>query len=350
MVTTSHGHWDGLAGNTAMFSEAVVPAAIVESLPTGMIETIFIKKNPQTRRFERAWRGKTKNFRRVNRQERDYILFEVEELKAYNCPEALRTKTVGCHILTETVEQPQAAPRRPMSVPRHAERPKPTVKREEEEHEEPIIASTEKVQVQEALVHQNGHGKHPERELLFAEKEPVVVEEPVQETPAIIKPERSGNITEPAFFEMMMQTKNPAEFEQYCFYLLRILGIHDLHRPQNMAGTDAHGFFKFNSLSVVYITTLVPVVVQDNPLVVEHYINLLKKEKMRFATTAYTIKETQKQVWLLTNTGTETQHLRTDDGIKLKLVPVSALTTLLNRRMYEIELNGDAFWDALKDI
>lgn len=353
MVTTSHGHWDGLAGNNAMFSEAVVPAAIVESLPTGVIDTIFIKKNPQTRRFERAWRGKTKNFRKVNRQDRDYILFEVEELKTFNCPESLRTKTVGCHIVAESAEQPQAAPRRPMSVPRHAERPKPVVKREEKEQEEQEVVFTEKVHMQEQkkeeTVHLNGHSKHPERELLFAEKEPVVAEEPVEETPAIISTERTGNITEPAFFGMM-QTKNPAEFEQYCFYLLRTLGIHDLHRPQNLAGTDAHGFFKFNSLSVVYITTLVPAVVQDNPLVIDHYLNLLKKEKMRFTTTSYTIKETQKQVWLLSNTGSETQHLRTDDGIKLKLVPVSVLAELYNRRMNETELNVDGFWDALKDI
>ncbi len=349
MVTTSHGHWDGLAGNNAMFSEAVVPAAIVESLPTGVIETIFIKKNPQTRRFERAWRGKTKNFKRVNRQDRDYILFEVEDLKTFNCPESLRTKTVGCHIVAESAEQPQAAPKRPMQVPRHAERPKQVVKHEEEEQE---VVFTEKIQIQgkEETVHLNGHSKHAERELLFAEKEPVVIEEPVEETPAIISTERSTNIIEPAFFEMMLRSKDPTEFEQHCFYLLRILGIHDLHRPQNLAGTDAHGFFKFNSLSVVYITTLVPAVVQDNPLVIDHYLNLLKKEKMRFATTSYTIKETQKQVWLLTNRVTATLHLRTDDGIKLKLVPVSILAELYNRRMNETELNVDGFWDALKDL
>lgn len=347
MVTTSHGHWDGLAGNTAMFSEAVVPAAIVESLPTGVIETIFIKKNPQTRRFEKAWRGRTKNFKRVNRQDRDYILFEVEGLKAFNCPESLRTKTVGCHILAESTEQPLA--RRPIPIPKEPERPQPPVQQETKEEHEVLTAEQIKVKDGEEAVHRNGHSKHPERELLFAQ-EPVVAEEPVAEEIATIAPEPMSDVLEPAFFKPMLETNDPAAFEQYCFHLLRSIGIHDIHRPQNLAGTDAHGFFKFNSLAVLYITTLVPVVVQDNPLVIEHYLNLLRKEKMRFTHTSYTIKESQKQVWLLCSSGTETQFLRTDDGIKLKVVPVSVLMKLYGRRMNEAELTMDGFWDVLKSI
>lgn len=344
MVTTSHGHWDGLAGNTAMFSEAVVPAAIVENLPKGIVETIFIKKNPQTRRFEKAWRGKTKNFKRVTKQDRDYILFEVTDLKTFNCPEVLRTKTVGCHILTDHTEQ--TVQKRPVAAAGIVERAQPAVQQGERE-----ILFTEKVKVEErdGIVHQNGHSKQPERELLFAEK-PVIAQEPVAEKQAFINPVQTTDIIEPGFFHAILQTKDPAEFEQYCFYLLRILGIHDIHRPQNLAGTDAHGFFKLNSLAVLYITTLVPVVVQDNPLVIEHYLNLLRKEKMRLATTSYTIKETQKQVWLLCNSGTESQFLRTDDGIKLKVVPVSVLITLYKKRMNEAELTMDGFWDILKNI
>jgi hypothetical protein len=346
MVTTSHGHWDGLAGNTAMFSEAVVPATIVESLPKGIVETIFIKKNPQTRRFEKAWRGKTKNFKRVTRQDRDYILFEVMDLKTFNCPEALRTKTVGCHILTEHTEQ--AVPRRPIVEPTLTERPQPATQQEAEEKE---ILFSEKIKVkeQQETVHQNGHSKQPERELLFAEK-PVIAEEPVAEKQAFMPPVHTTDIIEPGFFQAMLQTKDPAEFEQYCFYLLRILGIHDIHRPRNLAGTDAHGFFKLNSLAVLYITTLVPVVVQDNPMLIEHYLNLLKKEKMRLASTSYTIKDTQKQVWLLCHSGSGSQFLRTDDGIKLKVVPVSVLMDLYKKRMNEADMTMDGFWDILKNI
>lgn len=345
MVTTAHGHWDGLAGNTAMFSEAVVPATLVETLPKEAIDTIFIKKNAQTRRFETAWKGQAKNFKRINRQDKDYITFEVEELKKYNCPESLRTKTVGCHILNENIEQLQDAPKRPMSVNR--ERPKrelPTNTEEQRARPEQETISVQ--QLEEVVVHLNGRANYPEKDIEILSP-PVAIETIVEEKAIAVN---TASLTEPGFFSSVKNVKDPSEFERYCFYLLRLIGIHEIHRPLNFAGADAHGFFKFGSLSVVYATTLVPGVLQDNPLIIEHYLNLLRKEKMRLANTSYTIKDTQKQVWLLCNAGTEVQHLRTDDGIKLKIVPVSMLIDIYHSRLNDSDLNTDNLWDNLKNI
>lgn len=343
MVTTAHAHWDGLAGNTAMFSEAVVPATLVEALPKEAIDTVFIKKNPQTRRFETAWLGRTKNFKRVNRQDKDYITFEVEGLKKYNCPEVLRTKTVGCHILNESVEPLQEAPRRPMSVNR--ERPKREVLTNTSESKEGSTKETSLIQeIEEIAMHLNGRSSYPEKETAqyAAATETIVAKKEVAVN--------TLTLTEPGFFTLLTEAKDPSEFERYCFYLLRLIGIHEIHRPLNFAGADAHGFFKFGSLSVVYATTLVPAVLQDNPLIIEHYLNLLRKEKMRLANTSYTIKDTQKQVWLLCNAGHEVQHLRTDDGIKLKVVPVSILINLYRARLNDSDMNTDNLWDNMKNL
>lgn len=356
MVTTSHSHWDGLAGNTAMFSEAVVQHAILDALPEAAVDTIFIKKNPQTRRFEKAWQGIAKNFKRVKQQDKDYIVFDVDDLKEFHCPEVLRTKTVGCYVLTENIETPPEPPKRPMAVLREKPRlVKATgeIPADTTEHVISRVPQLEKLtQVieKEAPIHLNGRSKHAEAEVISSRPYP-------QASPAIIEkqepaapPEGSGNLLEPAFFSLLTTTKNPSEFEQYCFSLLRLLGIHDIHRPANFVGTDAHGFFKFNTLSVVYTTSLVPAVLQENPLVIDHYLNLLKKDKIRFAHTSYTLKDMQKQVWIVCNTCKEAQLVRTDDGIKLKLVPVQLLISLYRKRLEGEELNMDCLWDTLKNL
>jgi hypothetical protein len=351
MVTTSHGHWDGLAGNTAMFSEAVVQPAILDQLPATAVDTIFIKKDPQTRRFEKAWKGKAKNFKRVSKQDKDYVSFEIEGLKKINCPEVLRTKTVGCHILTENLEPAHVAPKRPLAaLPQLRERI--TQQREEK----PI--HTTNLPEPEILKHTNGRAQYlPVEEETITEV--TFTPEPIISTPENGKytVSENGGITEqatddltPAFFNSLMQTNDPVSFEKYCFYLLRVLGIHDIHRPANHAGADAHGFFKFRTLSVVYTTTLVPGIMQENKMITDHYLNLLKKEKINFATTSYTLQDTQKQVWIICRGANERLLLKTEDDIKLKLVSVQKLMALYEQRLSEEQVNSDALWDTLKNI
>jgi hypothetical protein len=363
MVTTSHAHWDGLAGNAAMFSEAVVQPAILNDLPNTPVDTIFIKKNPQTRRFEKAWKGKTSGFKRVNKQDKNYLSFTIEGLKAINCPESLRNKPVGCYILIENIEAGQGAPRRPLrplpQLQPQVEEPKKEQRVEIEFRKQDIIEEALEAGV---LSFRNGREQDATVEQpapqIVAEKQAqieVTVEEIERSAPAFStngiyhKEERTGDETSPAFFSMMMQTADPAEFERYCFLLLRLLGIHDIHRPANHAGPDAYGFFKFSTLSVVYSTTLVPGIVQENRMVTDHYLNLLKKEKIQFNTTSYTLKDSQKQVWILCRSASE-QLLRTEDGIKLKLVSVEQLISLYQKRMQQESVNTDALWESIKSI
>jgi hypothetical protein len=361
MVTTSHGHWEGLAGSTAMFSEAVVQPAILNDLPSSPVDTVFIKKNPQTRRFEKAWKGKATNFRRVTKQDKNYLSFSIEGLKAINCPETLQNKPVGCYVLIENIESQHAAPKRPL-------RPLPQLRKEEEpvKEQRTEITFTKQDIFEDALEanvlsFRNGP----------AEKEEAAVAEVIVAAPERIKPveltveevekaassfsangvhkRKPEDETSPAFFRSMMQTNDPAEFERYCFLLLRLLGVHDIHRPSNHAGTDAHGFFKFSTLSVVYTSTLVPAVLQENKMITDHYLNLLKKERIQFETTAYTLKDSQKQVWIVCRSASE-RLLRTEDGIKLKIVSVEHLMSLYQQRLEQGSINTDALWEKIKSI
>ena len=360
MVTTSQSHWDGLAGSTAMFSEAVVQPAILNSVPSSPVDAIFIRKNAQTRKFEKAWKGRASNFKRVNKQDKNYLSFSITELKPFNCPEILRNKPVGCHVLTENIEPAQVAPKRPL-------RPLPQLREQEEVITQKVEIEVSKQDIIEdaleaGILHfKNGNGaKHAEEPMeqeeviAHAPPQPVITVEEVEkraEVPAtngIYQP-KPADETSPAFLSSMLQTNDPSEFERYCFLLLRLLGVHDIHRPANHAGTDAYGFFKFSTLSIVYTTTLVPAVVQENKMITEHYINLLKKEKIQFSTTSYTLKDSQKQVWIVCRDSSE-QVLRTEDGIKLKRVSVEQLISLYNERLEREAVNTDSLWESIKNI
>src|ERR1043165_8620893 len=194
MVTTSHDYWDRLAGNTGMFSEAVVQDRILEDFPKGPVNTIFIKKNPQTRKFERAWTGRSKNFKRITRQERDYITFETEGLKRYDCPEVLRNKTVGCYILTEQLVEANIKPESiPQTVKAAASAPvyeKAAIEKLED------IASNEAPKFIPYSKRQNGHAKPvmPFAKKIKPVEEPEVIEEQDEET--LIAPEEEVIIVE----------------------------------------------------------------------------------------------------------------------------------------------------------
>jgi hypothetical protein len=360
MVTTSHAHWDGLAGNTAMFSEAVVQAELLQALPESPVDAIFIKKDPNTRRFEKAWKGKAGSFKRISKQGRDYLSFKLDSLKPINCPESLRSKNVGCHILPEQRVAAQEAPKRPLAAPLpklrmngHSGNGK--LKDDEAEaivnnplaEPDPETAIHSTVGAKE-IIQQDHFEMIIEPELLQAEKMYVNGNGlHSQKEPAMEKQEDSIN---PAFFSDLLLDNSPALFEKHCYQLLKLLGIHDIHRPINHAGTEANGFFKFNTLAVVYTTTLVPAVVRENKMVVDHYLNLLKKEKIHFSNHYYSLKDTQKQVWVISRTNEQTGLLRTEDGIKLKAVSVQQLMTLFRERFSEESLNSDAIWQRLLNV
>lgn len=61
----------------------------------------------------------------------------------------------------------------------------------------------------------------------------------------------------PPFFQELVTTRDPARFEELCFLLIRLLGIHKAYRwpPKNQAGR-ADGVFEIGSLVVLYDCSL----------------------------------------------------------------------------------------------
>jgi hypothetical protein len=158
---------------------------------------------------------------------------------------------------------------------------------------------------------------------------------------------RNGNL-HPLFFKEM-QTCNPISFELYCYNLLRLIGIHDIHKfPQNDNRGKGDGFFIFQSLTVIYDATLETNFQKKKETQVENYVNQLRKDKVEFDSINYSIKHTDRQVWIITRDITVAKT-KIEDNIKIKVIPVSKLIAIYDQRLNE-EIGTDQLCNILKNL
>lgn len=77
-------------------------------------------------------------------------------------------------------------------------------------------------------------------------------------------------------------------------------------------------------------------------------INQLKGDKFKIADNTYTIKDTNKQVWIITR-GTKVRSIRKEDNIKVKEIPYTKLVDVYHHRLKH-EIGTEELWDLLKDL
>ena len=157
---------------------------------------------------------------------------------------------------------------------------------------------------------------------------------------------------QPGFFAEMAVCNWPI-FEKCCFCLLRLIGIHDMHKfPQSDNRGKADGFFKFitqsAALSVLYDATLGTDFYAQKETQIDNYINQLKGEKIRIGSQSYSIKETTRQVWIITR-GNGVHTIRTEDNIKVKEIPYTKLIEVYNQRLVS-EIGIEDLWNILRDL
>jgi len=61
--------------------------------------------------------------------------------------------------------------------------------------------------------------------------------------------------TSTIFIKLNGKNRRPEIFEEYTYYLLRLVGINKIYRYENQRGST-DGFFVFKNLIVIYDTTL----------------------------------------------------------------------------------------------
>lgn len=287
MVTSWSEHWDKPKAKSTLFRQSYIKK---ERLRTGPwpneCRTLFIKVEYGTNTVEKCWVGKSGNFRKDFYKDEKAVRFDVYDLKSIRCPKEYSAYPIGWHL----------------------------------------SISAEKL----------------EKAMTKEVKKAKNVSHVVSSVPP------KDHFLEPPFFADMAKC-DWANFELYCFYLLRLIGVNDIHKyPQDNNRGRADGFFKFKSLSVLYDATLESSFARAKETQLENYISQLKGDKMQIGEQAYTIRECTKQVWIITR-GNEVKHLRTEDGIKVKEIPYHRLIDLYVKRL-ENEVSGEELSNKLKDL
>jgi hypothetical protein len=98
MVTDWKGHWDKLPNGITKYTLSMLKWQWQDSQLVDDTETVFIKLERSTKKVERAWIGRTGNFKRILDRENEFIYFKVSLEEEIRCPEAYASFWDGWYI------------------------------------------------------------------------------------------------------------------------------------------------------------------------------------------------------------------------------------------------------------
>jgi len=141
---------------------------------------------------------------------------------------------------------------------------------------------------------------------------------------------------QPGFFEKLSVTENWKEFEEYTYYLLKLVGIQTVyHFLGEIQAGKADGFFKIGNLAVLYDCTLRSGQIELNKQEqIKNYCYQLQQGSIDLSEN---IKEEffhhHKQIWIITK-GTSRQ-IRVINTIEIKEIGISDIICLYQERLTE---------------
>jgi len=158
------------------------------------------------------------------------------------------------------------------------------------------------------------------------------------------------NTFEPYFFSQI-DSNSPQEFEDNMFYVLKLIGIHNIHQynRRDQAGRP-DGFFKFENIAVIYDVTLNSNFMQKKKAQIQNYCRQLKDDnEFEFGSKKYTITNCNKYVWIITRSGTS-RTIATIDGINVKEVSFTTLKNIYLERLQKAEMTEQGLEQKLREI
>ncbi|MGQ4892093.1 MAG: hypothetical protein ACP6IP_06350 [Candidatus Njordarchaeia archaeon] len=149
----------------------------------------------------------------------------------------------------------------------------------------------------------------------------------------------------PVFYNLVMNT-DPYDFENSVYYLLKLLGIHDIIKYEQQSG-HPDGFFRFRRLAVVYDATLMKNFIYFKSQQIDNYCGLLKKGEIGYEETYFTISECEKQVWIITKGAT--RRIKQIDEVIIKEISIYDLIKLYIDRIKQ-NLKENELEKKLKEL
>lgn len=151
---------------------------------------------------------------------------------------------------------------------------------------------------------------------------------------------------DPPFFEALSKSNNWKEFEDYTFYLLKLIGINQVQKYEDQKG-HPDGFFIIKNLAVVYDCTLEKAFETSKEQQIKNYASLLQGGKIEFGSLVKDVSHCTKQVWIITRGSART--LKHIDEVHVKEVPISNLLELYSIRLLQ-NLSEDELENRLRNI
>lgn len=143
----------------------------------------------------------------------------------------------------------------------------------------------------------------------------------------------------PPLFYLLKKIQDWTEFEEYVYYILKLLGIHDIIRYEQQRG-HPDGFFKFGNLVVIYDATLETNFEESKRQQIDNYCNLLKSGKIEHGNVSFDVSGCRKHVWIITRG--VSRAIGEKDGVVIKEVSVDDIIEVylerLKRNLREVEL------------
>lgn len=157
------------------------------------------------------------------------------------------------------------------------------------------------------------------------------------------------SLLEPPFFELLRNTRDFREFENYVATLLRVLGLNEVYTnpPQRQAGLP-DGFFKIRNIEVIYDAKLNENYLNNCDQQINNYCFQLSEGSVNFADINIRLNpDNDKFVWIITRG--ETGYIKTMNNAIIKEVSINTLIKLYNKKLNE-GFNQNEFENLLRNI
>ncbi|MFH8108111.1 MAG: hypothetical protein QXJ25_03750 [Candidatus Aenigmatarchaeota archaeon] len=142
-----------------------------------------------------------------------------------------------------------------------------------------------------------------------------------------------------SFFKTLKEIRDPHEFEDKIYWLLKLLGITTIIKyPRDKQAGLPDGIFKMGALVVMYDATL-STDIDKKEQQIDNYVNNLMRDEIEIfkePKKTWNIRNFFKEVWIITKEGPSREE-EDVSGIKVKIVSIDSLINLYIKRLQEID-------------
>jgi len=152
----------------------------------------------------------------------------------------------------------------------------------------------------------------------------------------------------PPFFYILIETRDRKIFEDYTYYLLKLIGINEIYKFENQKG-GADGFFKIGNLAVIYDATLDKNFESNKALQINNYVEHLQANPFGIPgkNIQIQISQCRKELWIITRGKTRIIQKHGDKYVKE--VSIYTLFEIFDLRLKKIN-NESELEEKLRNI